>query len=295
MSTVSIIIPVYNRTATLSRAIISVLDQDFTDWELILVDDGSTDGGAEAVLAGGIWGTDSRIQVIRHSANKGAPAARNTGLAAARGALIAFLDSDDEWLPGKLSAQVSALNQAPDRVGALVTGFILHRLATGGRFERSPAADGTGLAALLDGCTVSPGSTLLARRACFERIGGFAEDLPRFEDWDWLLRLIERYDLDSLPQMGAVVHLGGFAARARVEEAAALLWQRQRDRIGRLGGAAAQRRFRASLALECAVAARRTGAPVAAVIAGLTALCFSPARVARLLGRGVRRVRQRDL
>ncbi len=294
MPTVSIIIPVYNRAATLPRAITSVLIQDFSDWELILVDDGSTDGGAEAVLGTIPGGGDPRMRVIRHPVNRGAPAARNTGLAAARGALIAFLDSDDEWLPGKLSAQVPALTAAPARLGALVTGFVLHREATGGRFERIPAADGTWLATLLDGCTLSPGSTLLARRACVEQIGPFAEDLPRFEDWDWLLRLIETWDLDCLPRMGAVVHLGGFAARTRVQEAAALLWQRQRDRVGRLGGVRAQRRLRASLALECAVAAHRTGAPLAAVWAGLTAAGHAPARVARLLGRGWQRLGQRD-
>ncbi len=295
MLTVSIIIPVYNRTATLPRAVASVLSQDFIDWELILVDDGSTDGGAEAVVSGGAGRDDTRVRLIRHPVNRGAPAARNTGIAAARGSLIAFLDSDDEWLPGKLSAQVAALTQAPARVGALVTGFVLHRQATGGRFERVPAADGTWFSTLLDGCTLSPGSTLLARSTCFEQVGVFAEDLPRFEDWDWLLRLIEAYDVDCLPQMGAVVHLGGFAARGRVQEAAALLWQRQRDRVGRLGGTRAQRRFRASLALECAVAARRTGAPLAALGAGLTAALHSPARVARLLGRGWQRLGQRDL
>jgi glycosyltransferase involved in cell wall biosynthesis len=301
MPTVSIIIPVYNRAATLPRAVASVQAQDFTDWELILVDDGSTDGGVESVFGregfgpDGGNGTDPRLRRIRHPVNRGAPAARNTGIAAARGALIAFLDSDDEWLPGKLSAQVAALAGAPARVGALVTGFVLHRQATGGRFERVPAADGTWFATLLDGCTLSPGSTLLARRACFEQIGPFAEDLPRFEDWDWLLRLIEVRDLDCLPQMGAVVHLGGFAPRARVAEAAALLWRRQRDRVGRLGGPGAQRRLRASLALECAVAAWRTGAPGSAVIAGLAAATHSPARVARLLGRGWQRLGQRDL
>ena len=288
---VSIVIPLYNRANTLPRAVASVQSQDFTDWELILVDDGSTDNGAEAVLALG----DPRLRLIRHPVNRGAPAARNTGIAAARAPLIAFLDSDDEWLPGKLSAQVAALARAPARLGALVTGFVLHRQATGGRFERCPAADGTWFATLLDGCTLSPGSTLLVRRDCFERIGGFAEDLPRFEDWDWLLRLVESDDLDCLPCLGALVHLGGFAARARVAEATALLWQRQHERVGRLGGAGARRRFRASLALECAVAAWRTGAPGTALITGLAAATHSPSRVARLLGRGWQRLGQRDL
>jgi glycosyltransferase involved in cell wall biosynthesis len=292
MPAVSIVIPVYNRATTLPRAVASVLVQDFTDWELLLVDDGSCDGGVEAVVACG----DPRFRPLRHPRNRGAPAARNTGIAAARGGLVAFLDSDDEWLPGKLSAQVAALERGPARLGALCTGFILHRLDTGGRFERVPAAlQGGWLATLLDGCTLSPGSTLLARRACFDEVGPFAEDLPRFEDWDWLLRLIEVFDLECLPQMAALVHLGGFAPRARVREAADRLWQRQNARVGRLGGAAARRRLRASLALECAVAAWRTGAKASAVLEGLAAACHSPARVARLLGRGWQRLGQRDL
>ena len=292
MTAVSIVIPAYNRAATLHRAVASVLAQDFRDWELIVVDDGSTDDCAGAVRACG----DPRLKLIRHPVNRGAPAARNTGVRAAAGRLVAFLDSDDEWLPGKLAAQVSALDQAPARLGALSTGFVLHRVAGGGRFERMPVADSAGwLASLLDGCTVSPGSTLLVRRACFDEIGLFAEDLPRFEDWDWLLRLIEHYDFDCLPLLGAVIHVDGFPTRAKVRQAASLLWRRQRERVGRMGGPAARRRLRASLELECAVAALRTDAPAEAVVAGLAAAVWSPARVARLLGRGWQRLRQRDV
>ncbi len=291
MPAVSIVVPVYNRATTLPRAIASVLLQDFTDWELVLVDDGSTDGGIDAVLADGA----PRIRALRHPINRGAPAARNTGIAAAQGDLIAFLDSDDEWLPGKLSAQIALLERGSARLGALCTGFILHRVASGGCTERVPQASPTWLATLLDGCTLSPGSTLLVRRACFEQVGLFAEDLARFEDWDWLLRLIEAYDIDCLPEMGAVVHLGGFAPRARVTMAAAMLWHRQKDRVGRLGGPTAQRRFRASLALECAVGAWRTGAPASAIMAGLAAATHSPSRVFKLLDRGWQRLVQRDV
>ena len=288
---VSVIIPAYNRAATLPRAIASVRAQDFSDWELILVDDGSRDASAEAALACG----DPRVRVIRHAVNRGAPAARNTGIKEAAGRLIAFLDSDDEWLPGKLGPQVAALEAAPARLGALCTGFVLHRVASGGRFERIPTANGTWFATLLDGCTVSPGSTLLARRSCFETVGLFAEDLPRFEDWDWLLTLIEQYDFDCLPIIGALVHLDGFPSHGKVREAADRLWHRQHQRVTRLGGKAARRWLRASLELECAVAARRTNAPGAAILAGLTAALWSPARVSRMLGRGWQRLRQRDL
>ena len=288
---VSVVIPAYNRAATLPRAVASVLAQDFADWELIVVDDGSADGSAEAALACG----DRRLRVIRHPVNRGAPAARNTGIRNAAGRLVAFLDSDDEWLPGKLGPQVAALDHGPARLGALCTGYVLHRVAAGSRLERIPAADGTWLASLLDGCTVSPGSTLLARRACFDTAGLFAEDLPRFEDWDWLLRLLDSWDFGCLPAMGALVHVGGFPSRAKVRQAADLLWARQRERVRRLAGPAGARRLRASLELECAIAALRTGAPAAAVLPALAAALWSPARAGRLLGRGWQRWRQRDV
>ena len=99
---VSVIIPTYNRAHLIGRAIRSVLDQTYQDWELIVVDDASTDD-----IPGIVKGfTDGRVKYIRHDENKGAAAARNTGIQAARGAYIAFLDSDDEWLPEKLERQV---------------------------------------------------------------------------------------------------------------------------------------------------------------------------------------------
>jgi glycosyltransferase involved in cell wall biosynthesis len=105
---VSIILPTYNRADTIGRAVQSVLAQTFEDWELVVVDDGSSDGTQE-VLAG----IDPRIRVLRQ-ANAGVGAARNTGLAAARGRLLTFLDSDDGWLPHFLELTTSFLHWAPD-------------------------------------------------------------------------------------------------------------------------------------------------------------------------------------
>jgi glycosyltransferase involved in cell wall biosynthesis len=293
MPAVSIIIPVYNRLRVVGRALASVFAQEVDDWELIVVDDGSADGSADYLA--GLAAAEPRLHLIRHPLNRGAPAARNTGLRAATGDYVAFLDSDDEWLPGKLAAQLAAFAAAPAGLGALATGFVLHRVASGSRIERRPAPDTDWRAELLDGCFVSPGSTLMARRACFGTVGPFAEDLPRFEDWDWLLRLLEHHGFDSLPVTGALVHLEGFAAPEKVRAAARLLWQRQgrtvRDRLG----SAAARRLRASLELECAVAALRTGQRAAAIPHVLAATLRSPARVGRLLGRGWHRLRQRDL
>ena len=117
---VSVIIPTYNRAHLIGRAIRSVLDQTYQDWELIVVDDASTDD-----IPGIVKGfTDGRVKYIRHDENKGAAAARNTGIQAARGAYIAFLDSDDEWLPEKLERQVQAFESSDAQVGVIYTGTI---------------------------------------------------------------------------------------------------------------------------------------------------------------------------
>lgn len=181
---VSVVIPTYNRQDTILRAVGSVLGQTHRDLELIVVDDASTDD-TEAVLAGI---GDPRLRQHRHTQNRGAAAARNTGIAAATGDCIAFLDSDDAWLPHKLELQLAALRAAPAEQAVSCHGVVMHLLDH--RIEREmplqPAADWKLRLAL--GCDLSPGATQLARREAFARTGPLDETLPRFEDWDWLLR-----------------------------------------------------------------------------------------------------------
>src|SRR5579859_7824272 len=110
MGPVSVVIPVYNRTAELRRAVRSVLAQTYADLELIVVDDASSED-----IAGALDGIDDpRLKLIRKSVNQGAAAARNTGIQAATGRWVAFLDSDDEWLPQKLELQLRRLVDRPD-------------------------------------------------------------------------------------------------------------------------------------------------------------------------------------
>src|SRR4249920_3578062 len=109
---VSIVLPAYNRASFLPAAIASIRDQQFTDWELIVVDDGSTDNTRETVAGAAASGA----QQVRyfHQANAGPAAARNAGIDQARGRYVAFYDSDDLWLPHHLAACVSALESMPD-------------------------------------------------------------------------------------------------------------------------------------------------------------------------------------
>src|SRR2546425_12408176 len=114
---VSVVIPVFNGEKSINRALKSVLSQTFSNLEIIVVDDGSTDQTINCVSQA----PSDRLKLVKHDRNRGAAAARNTGIAAARGSLIAFLDADDAWRPDKLARQIKALGKADNRVMACAT------------------------------------------------------------------------------------------------------------------------------------------------------------------------------
>jgi glycosyltransferase involved in cell wall biosynthesis len=187
MPQVSVIIPTYNRARKVARAVASVLYQTYADYELIVVDDGSTDRTS---------GLLSRFhpQIIRlvHGKNKGVSAARNSGVRASRGHLIAFLDSDDYWLPQKLAVQTAFFKAHPEAVacqtqevwirnGLRVNPQKKHRKPSGNIFVPS-----------LKLCLVSP-SAVMMRRSLFDEVGLFNEALPVCEDYDLWLRISCRY------------------------------------------------------------------------------------------------------
>ena len=121
-STISVIVPTYNRGHLLERALRSVLTQTHQQLELIIVDDGSVDNTADVVST---YDADSRVRYIRHQDNLGSSVARNTGIRHAQGEYIAFLDSDDEWLPTKLEKQMLLFQYGSlPRLGAVNCGII---------------------------------------------------------------------------------------------------------------------------------------------------------------------------
>lgn len=192
MTEVSVIIPTYNRAAKVTRAISSVLDQTFNDFELIVVDDGSVDDTNETLA-----GFHDRIIVIRHEKNLGVSAARNSGIKVSQSPLIAFLDSDDYWLPGKLEAQVRYFKENPEAVvcqteemwvrnGVRVNPWNKHLKPTGDVFERS-----------LKLCVVSP-SAVMIRQEIFDEVGLFDEDFPVCEDYDLWLRIACRHPIQLI-------------------------------------------------------------------------------------------------
>jgi glycosyltransferase involved in cell wall biosynthesis len=200
---VTVIIPTYNRAWCLQEAADSVLAQEFKDFELIVVDDGSTDATAALLAAYG-----DRVRVLRQ-ANRGVSAARNAGIAAARGKLIAFLDSDDIWLPRKLSAQVHFFQSHPD---ALIHQTEELWVKNGRRVnpgQRHRKRNGMIFAPSLELCLVSP-SAVMVRRALFDRVGLFDESLPACEDYDLWLRVSCRFPVHLL-ETPLIVKRGGHA------------------------------------------------------------------------------------
>lgn len=175
---ISVIVPVYNGEAYLAQALDSILQQDWPDFELIVVDDGSTDATARIARSYG-----DRL-VYRHQPNAGQGAARNAGLALATGDFIAFLDADDVWLPAKLSRQMALLSQQADidMVFGLMEMFHSPELSE----ERRQAIRGHG--EVMAGCSVC---TLLARREAFARVGVFPAERTMGEFMDWYLRAKE--------------------------------------------------------------------------------------------------------
>ena len=193
--TVSVIIPTYNRAHLVGRAIRSVLNQTYQDFEIIVVDDGSTDNTEEVVKSF----NDPRIRYIRHEKNRGGSAARNTGIRAARGEYIAFLDSDDEWLPEKLAKQLPVFEK-DSTCGAVYTD-LLYMLPDGSvKLCQNYRPEGWILKKLLSSNVVGTTSSVIVRRECFEKIGLFDESLPSCQDWDMWIRIAKRYSFRKIPE-----------------------------------------------------------------------------------------------
>jgi len=186
MILISVIIPTYNRADMLGDALDSLRRQSHTDWEAIVVDDGSTDAIGEVMAR---YTNDARIRYI-HQANKGLSGARNTGIRAAKGDYVALLDSDDVCLPDRLRNQL-AVFQAQPTIGLVAGGCI----ETDRNLKPIRPVEnwyGTPQLRLQDFLYTAPfcPSAVMARRECFERAGYFDESMKRAEDWDMWLRMV---------------------------------------------------------------------------------------------------------
>jgi glycosyltransferase involved in cell wall biosynthesis len=214
----SVIIPTYNRWPLVAEAVDSVLAQSFQDIEIIVVDDGSTDGTTNRLAK-----FDGRLRLFT-TTRRGVAAARNFGVSQAQGCYVAFLDSDDLWLPGKLETQIAFLDRHPEiqicqtdeiwvRNGVRVNPKAMHRKPSGDIFVRS-----------LDLCLISPSAVMMTREL-FQRIGGFDESFPVCEDYDLWLRVTSVYSVPLIPE-ALVVKRGGHA-----DQLSRSLWGMDRYRV----------------------------------------------------------------
>ncbi len=190
---VSVIIPAFNYGHFLPEALDSVLAQSFQDFEIIVVDDGSTDTTQEAVSAY-IKKNPKRIRYF-YQDNKGPAAARNKGIREARGEYIAFLDADDLWLPKKLDLQIDRFQNNPN-CGLVYTGYYLMNEcgAIQGIYSMQPVPKEIIKKRILLTNPMAGTPTIMVRKSCFEKVGYFDEDLVSAEDWDMWLRIIRKYD-----------------------------------------------------------------------------------------------------
>ncbi|MBL6933839.1 MAG: glycosyltransferase [Alphaproteobacteria bacterium] len=220
---ISVIIPVYNRAHEIGRALESVRVQAYPNLEIIVVDDGSNDD-----LKGGLSHfRDMPITLLHHETRQGAGAARNTGIRAAKGEYIALLDSDDEWLPGKLDHQITLLRSGKSDARLLCSGYILTWDETGRQESRIPQPCAT-YRRLLMGCDLSPGSTLFAARRVFDEYGLFDETLERLEDWDWLLRYLKTGQVSVVPEPLVRIHLSPRPPLDMVQDSTRRLFRKHR-------------------------------------------------------------------
>lgn len=198
---VTVVIPTHNRAHLLPRAVKSVLEQTYRSFELIIVDDASTDSTRQIVE--GI--SDGRIHYACHEENRGGPAARNTGISRAKGAYVALLDDDDEWMPRKLEEQVQMFSRVTKRVGLIYSGLEVR--SSQGRVIDTimPELRGNLRIRLLEGTTIgSP--TPLIRTECFTKVGLFDETLKSCQDWDMWKRISEQYEFDFVPDILAATY-----------------------------------------------------------------------------------------
>jgi len=206
--TASVIIPSYNRAHIVSQAILSVLNQTYQDFEIIIVDDGSTDNTERVVNNF----NDLRIRYIRHELNRGASAARNSGIWAARSEYIGFLDSDDEWLTEKLLKQVCKLQRSENKVALVYTGEILVEDGAENPFERKILSiSGNVFERLLQGDFIGTCSSVMVRTNAIKKTGGFDEQLHSREDWDIWLRISKNYEVACIPEPLIIRHIGGYS------------------------------------------------------------------------------------
>ncbi len=205
---VSVVIPAYNAAAFIERTLKSVSSQTWSELEILVVDDGSTDKTVDIVTR--LAEKDARIKLLQQQ-NQGVSAARNLGISNARGDYIALLDADDTWMPEKIARQMEVFEDSPEQVGLVYTKSF--RVFEDGRpslYSVGNELEGEVFFTLIQGNFIENASSPLIRRTCFDRVGLFSLEYQLMqaqgcEDWDMYLRVAEHYQFRLVRE-----HLTGY-------------------------------------------------------------------------------------
>ncbi|WP_414754035.1 glycosyltransferase family 2 protein [Anabaena sp. CCY 9910] len=195
MPTISVIIPAYNAERTILETISSVQQQTFSDFELIIINDGSTDRTLELIQNI----QDERLKIFSYE-NGGLPVARNRGISLASGEFIAFLDADDLWTPDKLELQLTALQQNPEAGVAYSWTYFMDEQGKSSIPGVSLFFEGDVQANLLVNNFLASGSNPLVRKQAIESVGEFDSNYTACEDWDYWLRLSAAWNFVVVPK-----------------------------------------------------------------------------------------------
>lgn len=228
---VSAIIPTYNYGHFVARAIDSVLAQTYSPIECIVVDDGSSDDTRQV-----LEGYGDRIRAI-HQVNRGPSAARNNGIAAARGRYLGFLDADDVWKPRKIERQLEML-EADAETGAV--GCAVELVAEGGapravqpRPTTPQLPERLRRVAVRDHWVEGSGSGALVPRTVLDAVGGFDEEMRAAEDWDLWLRIAARYRIGNVPEILLTIFRHGTGSFRNAEKVEHFQWKVYQAAIAR--------------------------------------------------------------
>lgn len=213
MPTISVVVPAYNAGKTIQNTLESVLKQTFSDLELIVINDGSTDNTLE------ILDTiqDPRIKIFSYE-NGGLPVARNRGISQSTGEFISFIDADDLWTPDKLELQLTALQNHPEAGVAYSWSVFMDDKGEYFHADDPIYYEGNVFAKLLLRNFITHGSNLLIRRQAIESVGNFDLTVPPCADWDFYLRLAARWLFVVVPKPQIFYRQSSSSMSAKVEE-----------------------------------------------------------------------------
>ncbi|MBC2709801.1 MAG: glycosyltransferase family 2 protein [Desulfosarcina sp.] len=213
MPKVSVIIPTYNRAKFLGAAIRSALTQTYSDIEIIVSDDKSTDQTREVVEGF----KDPRVKYVRNKGNKGPSATRNTAILSSEGEYIAFLDDDDEWLPDKLQCQIEVLDKSPTNICGVYTNRLFIEKTTGKILSDNPGTKrlrGNLLNQLIVKSPIST-PTVVIKKKYLDEVGLFDETISYMEDYDLWIRLSMNWDFEYISKPLTKVYVHGLAHLSR--------------------------------------------------------------------------------